>query len=133
MPTLEIDGRKVEVADGHTVIQAADQAGIEIPHYCWHPGLSVAANCRMCLVEILPPPLLDRVRCSRRSDGTEGALPLADLEARRSPVVAPPARETSIREPGGEEDDVEGDPADDGPQDEPHAGALPPPLRIAAA
>ena len=52
MPTLKIDGQDVPFTEGDTVIRAAWRAGIEIPHYCWHPGLSVAANCRMCLVEI---------------------------------------------------------------------------------
>ncbi len=52
MPKLTIDGRTVEVAKGTTIIQAARQVGIEVPHYCWHPGLSVAGNCRVCLVEV---------------------------------------------------------------------------------
>jgi NADH-quinone oxidoreductase subunit G len=56
MPTFKIDGREVPFEKGETVIQAAQRAGIDIPHYCWHPGLSVAANCRMCLVEVAPPP-----------------------------------------------------------------------------
>jgi NADH-quinone oxidoreductase subunit G len=71
MPTLEIDGRKVEVADGKTVIQAADQAGIEIPHYCWHPGLTISGNCRMCLVEIEKSPKL-QIACNTRV--TEGMV-----------------------------------------------------------
>lgn len=56
MPTFKIDGREIPFEKGETVIQAAQRAGIDIPHYCWHPGLSVAANCRMCLVEVAPPP-----------------------------------------------------------------------------
>ena len=56
MPTFKLDGREIPFEKGETVIQAAHRAGIDIPHYCWHPGLSVAANCRMCLVEIMPPP-----------------------------------------------------------------------------
>jgi len=63
MPTLEIDGRSVEVEAGTTVIQAAERAGIEIPHYCWHPGLSVSGNCRMCLVEIEKAPKL-QIACN---------------------------------------------------------------------
>src|SRR5262245_50667733 len=54
--TIKIDGREVPFEKGDTIIRAAHRAGIDIPHYCWHPGLSVAANCRMCLVEVLPPP-----------------------------------------------------------------------------
>ncbi len=56
MPTFKIDGREIPFDKGETVIQAAHRAGIDIPHYCWHPGLSIAANCRMCLVEVMPPP-----------------------------------------------------------------------------
>jgi len=54
--TIKIDGREIAYEKGDTIIRAAYKAGIDIPHYCWHPGLSVAANCRMCLVEVLPPP-----------------------------------------------------------------------------
>lgn len=56
MSTIKIDGREIPFENGDTIIRAAHRAGIDIPHYCWHPGLSVAANCRMCLVEVLPPP-----------------------------------------------------------------------------
>ena len=67
MPTFTLDDREIEFSPGETVIQAAHRAGVDIPHYCWHPGLSVAANCRMCLVEVGPPPgraplMLDVVR-----------------------------------------------------------------------
>jgi NADH-quinone oxidoreductase subunit G len=53
--TIKIDGREIPFEPGDTIIKAAHRAGIDIPHYCWHPGLSVAANCRMCLVELPPP------------------------------------------------------------------------------
>jgi NADH-quinone oxidoreductase subunit G len=56
MPTFKLDDRVIEFQPGETIIQAAHRAGVDIPHYCWHPGLSVAANCRMCLVELAPPP-----------------------------------------------------------------------------
>ena len=49
---VEIDGKAVQVAPGSTVIQAAHQAGVYIPHFCYHKKLSIAANCRMCLVEV---------------------------------------------------------------------------------
>ncbi len=52
MPTLTIDGREVEVEPGLTVLQACEQAGIEIPQFCYHERLSIAGNCRMCLVEM---------------------------------------------------------------------------------
>jgi NADH-quinone oxidoreductase subunit G len=56
MPTFKLDGREIPFEKGETVIQAAHRSGIDIPHYCWHPGLSIAANCRMCLIEVAPPP-----------------------------------------------------------------------------
>jgi NADH-quinone oxidoreductase subunit G len=56
MSTFKLDDREIPFEKGDTVIRAAHRAGIDIPHYCWHPGLSVAANCRMCLVEVMPPP-----------------------------------------------------------------------------
>jgi NADH-quinone oxidoreductase subunit G len=52
MPSFKLDGREIPFEPGDTIIRAAWRQGVEIPHYCWHPGLSVAANCRMCLVEI---------------------------------------------------------------------------------
>jgi NADH-quinone oxidoreductase subunit G len=56
---INIDGKQVEVADGTTVIEAANQVGIYIPHFCYHRKLSIAANCRMCLVQVekAPKPL----------------------------------------------------------------------------
>ena len=71
MPTVEIDGQKIQVEDGTTVIVAADRLGIEIPHYCWHPGLTIAGNCRMCLVEIEKSPKL-QIACNTRV--TEGMV-----------------------------------------------------------
>lgn len=52
MPTLTIDGQEITVEDGLTVLQACEQAGVEIPRFCYHERLSVAGNCRMCLVEM---------------------------------------------------------------------------------
>ena len=56
MVEIEIDGKKVEVAPGSVVIQAAEQAGTFIPHFCYHKKLSIAANCRMCLVDVEKAP-----------------------------------------------------------------------------
>jgi NADH-quinone oxidoreductase subunit G len=56
MPTFKLDGKAIPFEAGDTIIKAAWRQGIDIPHYCWHPGLSAPANCRMCLVEILPKP-----------------------------------------------------------------------------
>jgi NADH-quinone oxidoreductase subunit G len=52
MPKLTIDGKEIEVADGLSVLQACELAGVEIPRFCYHDRLSVAGNCRMCLVEM---------------------------------------------------------------------------------
>ncbi|GAB6053665.1 NADH-quinone oxidoreductase subunit NuoG [Magnetospira thiophila] len=52
MPKLTIDGMEIEVEPGLTVLQACEQAGIEIPRFCYHERLSIAGNCRMCLVEM---------------------------------------------------------------------------------
>ncbi len=52
MVKIEIDGKEIEARDGDMVIEAADAAGIYIPRFCYHKKLSVAANCRMCLVEV---------------------------------------------------------------------------------
>jgi len=59
MVELEINGQKVEVAEGSVLMQAAEKAGIYIPHFCYHKKLSIAANCRMCLVDIekMPKPM----------------------------------------------------------------------------
>jgi NADH-quinone oxidoreductase subunit G len=59
MVEVEIDGKKVAVAEGSTVMHAAEQAGSCIPHFCYHKKLSIAASCRMCLVEVekMPKPV----------------------------------------------------------------------------
>ncbi|MEG2280026.1 MAG: NADH-quinone oxidoreductase subunit NuoG [Comamonas sp.] len=56
MVEIELDGKKVEVAPGSMVMHAAEKAGTYIPHFCYHKKLSIAANCRMCLVEVEKAP-----------------------------------------------------------------------------
>ena len=56
MVEIEIDGKKVEAAPGSVIIQAAELAGTFIPHFCYHKKLSIAANCRMCLVDVEKAP-----------------------------------------------------------------------------
>lgn len=56
MPKLTIDGIEIEVDPGVTILQAAEQAGSEIPRFCYHDRLSIAGNCRMCLVEVEKSP-----------------------------------------------------------------------------
>jgi NADH-quinone oxidoreductase subunit G len=71
MPKLSIDGREISVADGTTVIQAAEKLGIFVPRYCYHPGLSIAGNCRICLVEVEKLPKL-QIACNTMA--TEGMV-----------------------------------------------------------
>src|SRR5437588_686311 len=56
MPKVTIDGQEIEVAPGTTMLQACQQAGVEIPHFCYHERLMIAGNCRMCLVEVEKSP-----------------------------------------------------------------------------
>ncbi len=58
MPKITIDGREIEFKQGQTIIEAAADNSITIPHFCWHPKLSVSGNCRMCLVEVEQMPKL---------------------------------------------------------------------------
>ncbi len=69
MPKLTVDGIEVEVPPGSTVLQACEAAGKEIPRFCYHQRLSIAGNCRMCLVEVKPGPPKPQASC---------ALPAAD-------------------------------------------------------
>jgi NADH-quinone oxidoreductase subunit G len=69
MPKLKVDGIEVEVPQGATVLQACEAAGKEIPRFCYHERLSIAGNCRMCLVEVKPGPPKPQASC---------ALPAAD-------------------------------------------------------
>ncbi|WP_039049934.1 NADH-quinone oxidoreductase subunit NuoG [Comamonas thiooxydans] len=56
MVEIELDGKKVEVTEGSMVMHAAEKAGTYIPHFCYHKKLSIAANCRMCLVDVEKAP-----------------------------------------------------------------------------
>ncbi len=56
MAKVTVDGREVEIANGSSVLQACEAAGVEIPRFCYHDRLSVAGNCRMCLVEVVKAP-----------------------------------------------------------------------------
>ncbi len=59
MVEIELDGKKVEIIEGSMIMHAADKAGTYIPHFCYHKKLSIAANCRMCLVDVekMPKPM----------------------------------------------------------------------------
>jgi NADH-quinone oxidoreductase subunit G len=58
MPKLKVDGTEIEVANGLTLLQACEMAGAEVPRFCYHERLSIAGNCRMCLIEVkgMPKP-----------------------------------------------------------------------------
>lgn len=72
MPTLKIDDVEIEVAPGTSILQAAEEIGIEIPRFCYHDRLSVPANCRMCLVEVTPGPPKPQASCALAcADGME--------------------------------------------------------------
>jgi NADH-quinone oxidoreductase subunit G len=69
MAKITIDGKLFEVDPKQTIIQAAEENGIVIPHFCWHPRLSVAGNCRMCLVEVEKMPKLVIACATQVADG----------------------------------------------------------------
>ncbi|MCZ8323694.1 MAG: NADH-quinone oxidoreductase subunit NuoG [Sphingomonadaceae bacterium] len=80
MPKVTVDGVELEVPAGATVLQACEMAGKEIPRFCYHERLSIAGNCRMCLVEVKPGPPKPQASC---------ALPAAEGQEIRtdSPMV----------------------------------------------
>ena len=69
MATITIDGKSYQADPKQTIIEAAADNGIEIPHFCWHPKLSVSGNCRMCLVEVEKSPKLVIACSTRVADG----------------------------------------------------------------
>ncbi len=64
MPKLKIDGREIEVESGSTLLQACELAGAEVPRFCYHERLSIAGNCRMCLVEVKGGPPKPQASCA---------------------------------------------------------------------
>ena len=107
MPTLTVDGIDYEVPEGRTVLQAIDDLGllmngVEIPHYCWHPKLTIAGYCRLCQVEIEGMPKLQIACNTPVTNGmevhTKSERVLA-ARARRDGVPAhqPPARLPDLR------------------------------------
>ncbi|HYE27127.1 MAG TPA: NADH-quinone oxidoreductase subunit NuoG [Allosphingosinicella sp.] len=72
MPKLKVNGIDVEVPPGATVLQACEAVGVEVPRFCYHERLSIAGNCRMCLVEVKPGPPKPQASCALpASDGQE--------------------------------------------------------------
>ncbi len=66
---LTIDGREVEVEKGTTVLQACLRLGLDVPHYCYHPGLTIAGNCRICLVDVEKMPKLATSCTTQAAEG----------------------------------------------------------------
>jgi NADH-quinone oxidoreductase subunit G len=72
MPKVTVDGQEIDVPEGATVLQACELAGKEIPRFCYHERLSIAGNCRMCLVEVKPGPPKPQASCALpATDGQE--------------------------------------------------------------
>ena len=78
MPKVTVDGIELEVPAGATVLQACELAGKEIPRFCYHERLSIAGNCRMCLVEVAPGPPKPQASCALPA--TEGQVIKTDSE-----------------------------------------------------
>ena len=97
MIEIELDGKKVEIAEGSMVMHAADKAGTYIPHFCYHDKLIIAANCRMCLVEVekapkpMPAcatPVTEGMKVFTRSPRARKFHASASMSGSRSPAIA---------------------------------------------
>jgi len=77
MPRLTINGKPIEVPAGTNLIEAARAAGAEVPHYCYHPGLSIAGQCRLCMVDIEKAP---RPTIACNTLATDGMVVLTETE-----------------------------------------------------
>lgn len=79
MAKLRVDGKEIEVPDHYTLLQAAEEAGAEVPRFCFHERLSIAGNCRMCLVEVKGGPPKPQASCAMGvrdlRPGPNGELP----------------------------------------------------------
>ncbi|MBW4329357.1 NADH-quinone oxidoreductase subunit NuoG [Stakelama sp. CBK3Z-3] len=88
MPKVTVDGTEIEVPQGATVLQACELAGKEIPRFCYHERLSIAGNCRMCLVEVKPGPPKPQASCALpASEGQEIRTDSAMVKAAREGVM----------------------------------------------
>jgi NADH-quinone oxidoreductase subunit G len=77
MPRLTIDGKEIEVEAGTNLIEAARRLGIEVPHYCYHPGLSIAGQCRLCMVDLDKAP---RPTIACNTQAADGMVVSTDTE-----------------------------------------------------
>ena len=64
MAKIKVDGKEIEVPDHYTLLQAAEEAGAEVPRFCFHERLSIAGNCRMCLIEVKGGPPKPQASCA---------------------------------------------------------------------
>ena len=88
MPKVTVDGTEIDVPDGATVLQACELAGKEIPRFCYHERLSIAGNCRMCLVEVKPGPPKPQASCALpATDGQEIRTDTQMVKAAREGVM----------------------------------------------
>ena len=84
--TLTIDGQPVTVEKGRTVLQAAIEAGISVPYYCYHPGISIDGSCRVCIVKIEKMPKLQTSCSTVATDGMVVMTRDADVVQARAGV-----------------------------------------------
>ena len=104
MAKLKVDGKEIEVPDHFTLLQACEEAGAEVPRFCFHERLSVAGNCRMCLIEVKGGPPKPAASCAMgvrdlRPAHAQDMHPedLTTLEAALPPApLAPPASEARL-------------------------------------
>ena len=87
MPKVTIDGREIEVEKGTTVLEAAQRLGVHVPRYCYHPKLSIAGNCRMCLVEVEKAPKLLTACSTEVSEGMVVRTSTDKVKAARRDVL----------------------------------------------
>jgi NADH-quinone oxidoreductase subunit G len=88
MPTAKVNGTEIAFENGMTVLQVAELAGEEIPRFCYHERLSIAGNCRMCLVEVKPGPPKPQASCALpAADGQEIITNSAMVEKARKGVM----------------------------------------------
>ena len=85
--TLTIDGQQVTVDKGKTVLQAAIEAGISVPYYCYHPGLGIDGSCRVCLVKIEKMPKLQTSCSTTCTDGMVVSTRAADVVEARAGIL----------------------------------------------
>ena len=110
MLQIEIDGKQVSVEQGATVIEAAHKLGTYIPHFCYHKKLSIAANCRMCLVDVekAPKPLpacatpvtdgmIVRTHSAKAREAQEGVMEFLLINIRSTVRPATKAANASCR------------------------------------